>query len=190
MTILKELLSFLLVLACTHVAHATPCSEGRLEGYKTANNTFVSNYNGCDDVFEFAKEADNLLDVFRGGGVENKKFNRCARKGVKKFVKKLYKRCLDPVECDKYGVLAADLVITDFCQTPSNNRIYEPGAIKKNCKKNARIKCKGSLYSSLETFIESGYSCDAINDNLDEFATYKDELRDNCTDSVKSLMQT
>ena len=151
MTRLSGLLSFLTVLAFTHVAHADPCSDARSEGIETAYNTFVSNYNGCDDVFEFAKEANNLLDNFRGG--RNKKFNRCARSGVKKFLKRLYKRCLKPAECNEYGVLAADLVITDFCPIPSNSRtVYEPGAIKKQCKESARIKCKDYLFSSLEVF--------------------------------------
>jgi len=160
-----------------------PCEE---EGYKAANNLFWEEFwEECDNIFEFAEKAskDLLRDRFEG----HSKNNKCARDGVEKFVDESYEKCLTQANCVEYGQLAAELVINNFCQLNSGAKVYEPKEIKRACKEKARVKCRDSLYSTIEDLvITDGYLCPKFDDYYD----YVDELREECRIKVLKLMKT
>lgn len=163
------------------------CKEGQENGYDEANFLMWKKFDDdCDNLFEFAEKAsgDLLEDKFAGLG----EYNKCSRNGVKNSIDEWYEKCLNPAECNEYGVLAAELVINSFCQLKTKNaKIHEPKKIKKECKAAARRTCRGYLYSALEDLvIFGGYSCP----KMDDYDNYADELREDCGVMVRDLMET
>jgi len=159
----------------------SPCEEAQEEGYNAADYLFWDEfYEDCDNIFEFAEKAskDLLKDRFAG--------EKCARDGVKNSIDEWYEKCLNPAECNEYGQLAAELVINDFCRIGSYRAIYENKKIKRACKEEARRKCRGSLYSTIEDLVAAGYKCP----KMDSYNDHVDDLREECRVTVLELMET
>merc|ERR1712232_1306463 len=113
-------------------------------GYDDANFMFWDDFwERCDDIFEFEEKAKGQLlnDKFSA----KSEYNKCAKNGVQNSLDKWFEKCLTPSECNEYGELAASFVIGEFCESPLRKSVSN---IKASCEKEAKIVCKGSLWST------------------------------------------
>jgi hypothetical protein len=158
--------------------------DGYKEGEIRAQTIWEEDYDGnCDSIFAYSIEVKGDVvngdyNPSQGQNWSDEAFNRGGRHGASSKVVKKQEDCFDPKYRDELGNTAAELVVADFCETPSLENVF---SVLEMCRVSSTVTCKGFIVDKIEEAIKQTGSCGEINDDIDDLTIAGQlDLQDKC----------